>query len=74
MNADQSQLAVLRRALDLLAEHFECVHIFVSTYDPDKDSTTGLNIGRGNQFARVAQVADWIDSDPLEDETPDEDP
>lgn len=68
MSEDPSQLAVLRRALDLLAEHFDCVHIFVSTYDPDRDATTGMNLGRGNQFARVAQVADWIDSEPLEDE------
>jgi hypothetical protein len=73
MNEEPGQVAILHRALDLLAEHFECVHIFVSNYDPDRDATTGLNIGRGNQFARVAQVANWIDSDPLEDEDTGED-
>lgn len=51
---------VVRRALDVLIEHFDTARIFVTRHDPGSDVTESHSEGRGNAFAQSGQVKDWI--------------
>ena len=43
-----------------LAEHFDCVQVFVQLHDVESDSTDVWDDGRGNTLARHAQVQEWL--------------
>ena len=58
----------VERALAILEEHWECVHIVCSRWE--NGQTERLSCGSGNEFARIAQLqqaADGIASN-LDDE------
>jgi hypothetical protein len=50
----------IRKAVDLLMEHFEAVQVFASKVKDDGD-TVSLQVGRGNMFAREGHVRDWLE-------------
>lgn len=47
-------------ACTLIREHVDSVQIFVTFHAEDGKSTAGFNAGRGNFYARQAQVEEWI--------------
>ncbi len=49
----------LRRACQVLIEHFDAVQIFASR-DVAGSGTLGLHCGVGNFYTRRGQVSDWI--------------
>lgn len=58
---DDADDAVIKRAMDLLGEHFDSVQVFVTRYMPaEVDGTRNLNIGVGNWFTRYGQVREWL--------------
>lgn len=63
MTQDERNLeaeALLKRALDMLIEHFDNVQIFCSRSNPEGDGTDRIVQGRGNWYAREGQVRDWV--------------
>ena len=56
-----SDLALVKQAVDFLKEHFEAVQVFVSRDDSDRlGGTTNCNMGSGNYYARYGQVSLWV--------------
>ena len=54
-------LKAMEEALAKLRDHFENVQIFCSRLDPDGScDTQRLILGKGNMYARVGQVRDWL--------------
>lgn len=53
---------IVRRALDLLGEHFDNVHIFVNRHEGENEHTVGYQKGTGNWWARVAQIEEWVET------------
>lgn len=53
-------LAIVNQHLNQLMEHFDCVQIFCSRYNPGEEGTTWVNRGQGNYFARLGQVRDFL--------------
>jgi len=45
---------------DRLMEHFDSVRIFVTVHRGDKESTKGITKGRGNYYAQIGQVREFI--------------
>lgn len=62
MSDEESEdLDRLKQALDLLGEHYDSVHIFVSRHEPAiHDGTVSCNKGVGNWFARFGQIKLWV--------------
>lgn len=48
----------IRRALDILAEHFDVAQLFVQVHRGE-DETHGFEGGFGNFFARQMQIHRW---------------
>lgn len=46
-------------ALTLLAEHFDTVRIFVTKHGDD-DRTAQYVVGRGNFYAQLGQIMEWL--------------
>lgn len=45
----------------LLAEHVDTVRIFVTKHgDGSKDSSASLTTGRGNFYAQIGHIKEWI--------------
>lgn len=55
---DKAREEVVERALNILTEHFEAVHIF-GCYST-KDNSSRYEKGRGNYFTRYGMVRDWV--------------
>jgi len=55
-----AQDAILRRAMDLLSEHFEIVQIFTQSEQPT--NTDVFQVGCGNILARQKQIENWLDA------------
>jgi hypothetical protein len=55
---DEQREAIIQRALDLLAEHFEVCQLFVQVHHGG-DHTQGWEAGFGNMFARELHVHRW---------------
>lgn len=51
---------LVMRHVNELSEHFDNVHIFVSTHHGDKDRTRVINQGSGSWFARYGQIREWV--------------
>lgn len=55
---DKAREEVVERALNILTEHFEAVHIF-GCYSDGKRSSR-YDLGRGNYYTRYGMVRDWV--------------
>jgi hypothetical protein len=60
-------LEMVRKHLEALSEHFDTVQIFCTRYNPNRieeadeeGTTTRLQVGQGNWFARYGQVRYWL--------------
>lgn len=51
----------IKRALTVLAEHFDSVHIFVTKHDPVNDRTESFSNGTGNVYANYGAIMRWVD-------------
>lgn len=51
----------IRKALDILGEHFDAVHIFASRHEETEGGTVSCNKGMGNFFARYGQISVWLE-------------
>lgn len=52
---------LLEEHASALAEHFDSVRIFVTTPSDDGESNTkGIETGRGNFYAQLGQVHEWL--------------
>lgn len=57
----ESDLAMLKESTEKLREHFDCVQLFVTRYEPNQNGgTTNIHYGSGNWFARYGQVGEWL--------------
>ena len=57
----EQQLSPLKKAIHDLGEHFESVHIFVSTHQPaEVGGTVHACVGVGNWYARYGQICEWV--------------
>ena len=55
------RLDVVRDAALRLAEHYDTVQIFVSSYEPGEDgSAESYSYGVGNWFTRYGVVRNWL--------------
>ena len=55
-------MAIVAKAIDGLAEHFDTVQVFCSRHDASgkEGETMNLNMGRGNWYARYGHVKWWM--------------
>lgn len=56
-------IALVRRAISQLIEHFDAVQIFVSRHDGGEEETMAIHLGEGNWYARFGQVMDWMNKE-----------
>lgn len=57
----EADLALLKKHVEQLGEHYDCVQIFCSRHMPaEADGTVSVNWGSGNWFARFGQVREWM--------------
>lgn len=59
------EVAIVEKAINGLAEHFDTVQVFVTRYiggesTIDHGSTLNISKGTGNWHARVGQTKEWI--------------
>lgn len=51
----------LQQAVTPLMEHFDTVHIFATRHEAGTlDGTLRCSTGRGNWFARMGQIFEWV--------------
>ena len=60
--SDDSENAIISKALRDLGEYFDTVQLFVSRYDSDVGATASKVAGTGNIYARMGQVGHWLDT------------
>lgn len=59
--ARSPDLALLRKAVDGLGEHFDTVQVFVTRHEAGTaDGTKHISMGSGNWFARFGQIKVWV--------------
>lgn len=52
----------LEKAINVLSEHYDTVQIFCTRHEPSiADGTLSFTAGIGNFYARIGQVAFWMD-------------
>ncbi len=51
--------ARVKRACQVLIEHFDAVQIFATRHVGGETGTLGIHRGEGNWYARFGQVKDW---------------
>lgn len=56
--ADKHDEALVRKALDMLSEHFETVRVFVSTHE--KDGSRRYTKGIGNYWSNYGMIKAWL--------------
>lgn len=57
------RMRIVKRHVDALMEHFDCVQIFVTAVgknDEGGQSTFGHVFGDGNFYARYGHVKEWV--------------
>lgn len=60
-NQREDDLALVRKHVQQLGEHFESVHIFASRHMPaELDGTVTVNQGLGHWHARYGQIREWL--------------
>jgi hypothetical protein len=63
---NEPEIKSMNVMLDALREHWDNVQVFCSRIDPDPKkeddagSTQRLIMGRGNYYARIGQVKEWV--------------
>lgn len=56
-----ADVAMIRRHLAELGEHFDTAQIFVTRHMPaEEDGTVTLQMGTGNYYARVGHIGEWM--------------
>jgi hypothetical protein len=59
----EEDIVRVKQAVEVLAEHFDAVQIFVNRYEPSADpeerGMTEIATGAGNYYARFGQVKAW---------------
>lgn len=53
-------IAAVETALDVLIERFDSVQVFATRHEPTEGGTVRIEIGRGNLYARVGQIREWL--------------
>ena len=56
----ENDAKLLQKYSDLLSEHWDCIQIVVSRYDPLTKQTITAAAGTGNYNARVQQCRSWV--------------
>ena len=51
---------LLKNQAKMLMDSFDTVALFATKYNPENGSTDLFCEGKGNYFARYAQVRDWV--------------
>lgn len=51
--------AIVEAAISSLMQHFDTVQVFVTRQEPG-GSTLGFATGRGNHYAILGQVGEWV--------------
>ena len=64
--------AALKRALNIVAEHYDNVVILANRHDPKTNQTETIAGAFGNTFALTAHAAKWVD-DQTQPDPPDDD-
>ncbi len=60
-NEQRREDVMIREALNKLAEHFDSVRIFVTMPGHnDGQATNSFSEGRGNFYAQLGQIQDWL--------------
>jgi hypothetical protein len=60
-NQIEADMALVKKHVDELGEHWDTVQIFCSRLDLEQDPTTvNINLGSGNWFARYGQVREYL--------------
>lgn len=58
---------VLKKAFQLLSEHFDTVQIFTTRHEPVTESgTLEYSHGIGNYYARIGQIGMWVEKQKAE--------
>ncbi len=65
---EEEKLAIVKKAVAGLSEHFDAVHVF-ATYQ-DKENSQRLSWGCGNYFTRYGLAATWLKLQDLPDDGP----
>lgn len=61
MNTEETELGLVEKHVNQLAEHFDTVQIFTTRHDAGvEDGTVTVNMGAGNWYARFGQVMEWV--------------
>lgn len=61
MSSKDSDLEMVKRAVESLGEHFDTVHIFTTRHDPESEGgTVNISWSAGNWFARYGQISEWL--------------
>lgn len=58
-NSEDEDIALLKRHVAILSEHFDSVHIFATRHLGD-EGTISCQEGCGNWFARKGQITEWV--------------
>lgn len=57
----ENDIQLLEQAIQLIGEHFDTVHIFVTRHEPEiEDGTVHCQKGTGNWFARYGSIKEWV--------------
>lgn len=57
----EQQIAILKKAVHDLGEHFDSVQIFVTIHQPaEVGGTMHAAAGVGNWYARFGQIREWL--------------
>lgn len=59
MTPDEN-LAVVKRHVAMLMEHFDSVQVFATKSNDEDETTFSVNYGSGNWYARYGQVQEWM--------------
>ena len=63
MKSNPSAHVLLESYCNKLMEHFDTVQIIVTKHNPKENSTSMDCFGRGNHFANLAAVEEWLEED-----------
>lgn len=57
----EQDLERLKKACEVLGEHFDTVQVFCTRHEPgEHDGTLTMAWGAGNFYTRYGQIAEWI--------------
>lgn len=64
----EADLAVVRKHVAELGEHFESVQVFVTRHCGEYEGTMHCEVGYGNWYTRMGQVVQWMKRNDARDE------